>query len=170
MKWSDLERFELSEIEGEKKRGTICWISIFGFQCVVRKIEGWLTICTSYFIYTKCVGWFLTFIKNLQSSSTYNWSCLFSYLSACLFMRPISCRIGLPRWNQMLNSVEVHPQLSINRQPMYGALVGVGSLWPYHSTFPFTHQVKQNSVCLSQLGYQYQGNYWMPIRVSKFVW
>jgi hypothetical protein len=28
------------------------------------------------------------------------------------------------------NSVEDHPQLSHNRHPMDGALVGVGSLWP----------------------------------------
>jgi hypothetical protein len=28
------------------------------------------------------------------------------------------------------NSVEVHPQLSNNRHPMDGALVGAGSLWP----------------------------------------
>jgi len=28
------------------------------------------------------------------------------------------------------NSVEVHPQLSNNRHPVNGALVGAGSLWP----------------------------------------
>jgi hypothetical protein len=28
------------------------------------------------------------------------------------------------------NSVEVHPQLSNNRHPVDGALVGAGSLWP----------------------------------------
>jgi hypothetical protein len=27
-------------------------------------------------------------------------------------------------------AVEVHPQLSNNRHPMDGALVGAGSLWP----------------------------------------
>jgi hypothetical protein len=30
----------------------------------------------------------------------------------------------------MMNSVEVHPQLSINGHPVDGALVGDGSLWP----------------------------------------
>jgi hypothetical protein len=29
-----------------------------------------------------------------------------------------------------INSVEVHPQLSYNRHPVDGALVGAGSLWP----------------------------------------
>jgi hypothetical protein len=30
-----------------------------------------------------------------------------------------------------INSVEVHPQLSINRHPVDGALVGAGSLWSH---------------------------------------
>jgi hypothetical protein len=30
------------------------------------------------------------------------------------------------------NSVEDHPQLSHNRHPVDGALVGAGSLWPWH--------------------------------------
>jgi hypothetical protein len=29
-----------------------------------------------------------------------------------------------------INSVEVHPHLSNNRDPVDGALVGAGSLWP----------------------------------------
>jgi hypothetical protein len=29
-----------------------------------------------------------------------------------------------------VNSVEVHPQLSNNRHPVDGELVGAGSLWP----------------------------------------
>jgi hypothetical protein len=29
------------------------------------------------------------------------------------------------------NSVEDHPQLSHNRHPVYGVLVGAGSLWPH---------------------------------------
>jgi hypothetical protein len=30
--------------------------------------------------------------------------------------------------------VEDHPQLSYNKHPVDGALVGVGSLWPYFPT------------------------------------
>jgi hypothetical protein len=41
-----------------------------------------------------------------------------------------------PRWNENINSVEVHPQLSNNRHPVDGALVGAGSLWPCFAT-PF---------------------------------
>jgi hypothetical protein len=33
------------------------------------------------------------------------------------------------------NSVEDHPQLSHNRHPVDGALVGAGSLWPRFSHF-----------------------------------
>jgi hypothetical protein len=33
------------------------------------------------------------------------------------------------------NSVEDHPQLSHNRHPVDGALVGAGSLWPFWSRF-----------------------------------
>jgi hypothetical protein len=32
-----------------------------------------------------------------------------------------------------INSDEVHPQLSNNRHPVDGALVGAGSLWPSNS-------------------------------------
>jgi hypothetical protein len=32
-----------------------------------------------------------------------------------------------------MNSVEVHPQLSNNRLPGDGALVGAGSLWPFQT-------------------------------------
>jgi hypothetical protein len=32
------------------------------------------------------------------------------------------------------NSGEDHPQLSHNRHPVDGALVGAGSLWPWHYT------------------------------------
>ncbi len=31
---------------------------------------------------------------------------------------------------QYINSVEVHPQLSNDRHPVDGALVGAGSVWP----------------------------------------
>jgi hypothetical protein len=45
---------------------------------------------------------------------------------------------------------------------MCGALVSVGSLWPYHSTFPSWESSPIRSskiVCaLSQSGYQYQEN------------
>jgi len=35
----------------------------------------------------------------------------------------------LPKVKPYTNSVEVHPQLSHNRYPVDGALVGAGSLW-----------------------------------------
>jgi len=35
-----------------------------------------------------------------------------------------------PRWNQILTQLRFHPQLSYNRHPVDGALVGVGSLLP----------------------------------------
>jgi hypothetical protein len=31
-----------------------------------------------------------------------------------------------------INSVEVHPQLSHNRHPVHGAVLGAGSGWPFH--------------------------------------
>jgi hypothetical protein len=34
-----------------------------------------------------------------------------------------------------INSVEVHSQLSNNRHPVDGALVGAGSLWQMFTTF-----------------------------------
>jgi hypothetical protein len=34
-----------------------------------------------------------------------------------------------------INSVEVHPQLTYNRHPVDGALVGAGSLLPAHKVF-----------------------------------
>ncbi len=37
----------------------------------------------------------------------------------------------LTRWNQIINSVEVHPQLSNNGHPVDGVLVGAGSLWSH---------------------------------------
>jgi hypothetical protein len=45
-------------------------------------------------------------------------------------MRPISYRIG-DQVKSNINSVEVHPQLSNNRHPVDGALVGAGSLSPW---------------------------------------
>ncbi len=51
-------------------------------------------------------------------------------------MRPISYRIGIQGETKNINSVEVHPQLSNNRHPVDGALVGAGSLWPCFAT-PF---------------------------------
>jgi hypothetical protein len=35
-----------------------------------------------------------------------------------------------------INRVEVHPQLSHNRHPVDGALVGAGSLWPIFCVLP----------------------------------
>jgi hypothetical protein len=43
-------------------------------------------------------------------------------------MRLISYRIGY-QGEPNINSVEFHPQLSNNRYPVDGALVGAGSLW-----------------------------------------
>jgi hypothetical protein len=37
-------------------------------------------------------------------------------------------QIWLPRWNQILTQVEVHPKLSNNRHPVDGALMGPGWL------------------------------------------
>ncbi len=31
-----------------------------------------------------------------------------------------------------IKSVEVHPQLSHNRHPVHGAVLGAGSRWPFH--------------------------------------
>jgi len=38
-----------------------------------------------------------------------------------------------------MNSVEVHPQLSNNRHPVDGALVGAGSLWSKNRYLPALH-------------------------------
>ncbi len=46
---------------------------------------------------------------------------LFSY-PIYLYERPISYRIWLPRWNQILTQLRVHPQLSNNGHPVDGAL------------------------------------------------
>jgi hypothetical protein len=49
-------------------------------------------------------------------------------------MRPVSygiCYQGEPK----INSVEVHSQLSNNRHPVDGAVVGAGSLWPKNIEF-----------------------------------
>jgi hypothetical protein len=39
----------------------------------------------------------------------------------------------LPRWNQIINAVEVHLQLSNNGHPVDGVVVGAGSLCPKKS-------------------------------------
>jgi hypothetical protein len=44
-------------------------------------------------------------------------------------MRPISSEL-VTKEKPNINSVEVHPQLSNDRHPVDGALVGAGSLWP----------------------------------------
>jgi hypothetical protein len=41
-----------------------------------------------------------------------------------------------------INSVEVYPQLSNNRHPVDGALVGAGSLWPMPWLFTITSALK----------------------------
>ncbi len=40
-----------------------------------------------------------------------------------------------------INSVEVHPQLSNYWHPVDGALVGAGSLWPFHGSLFGHHQL-----------------------------
>jgi hypothetical protein len=45
-----------------------------------------------------------------------------------------------------INSVEVHPQLSKNRHPVDGALVGAGSLWPSNSGSNHESLREQNCV------------------------
>jgi hypothetical protein len=49
----------------------------------------------------------------------------------------------LTRWNQIINSVEVHPQLSNHGHPVDGVLVGGGSLWPHVLTFRFHNWLEQ---------------------------
>ncbi len=39
-------------------------------------------------------------------------------------MRPYFLQNWLPKWNQILTPVEIHPQLSSNAHPLDGALVG----------------------------------------------
>jgi hypothetical protein len=41
------------------------------------------------------------------------------------------------------NSVEGHPQLSQNRHPVDGALVGAGSLWPRVCTVPLIERAQK---------------------------
>jgi hypothetical protein len=45
------------------------------------------------------------------------------------------------------NSVEDHPQLSHNRHPVDGALVGAGSLWPRFSYFGTWSQCLRVTTC-----------------------
>ncbi len=49
-------------------------------------------------------------------------------LPTCLYVRPSSYRMGYQNETGWYNSVEDHPQLSHNRHPVDGALVGAGSL------------------------------------------
>jgi len=53
-------------------------------------------------------------------------------------MRPIFLQNWLPRWNRILTSVKVHPQLSNNGHSVDGVLVGAGSRWPWETTGAFT--------------------------------
>jgi hypothetical protein len=50
----------------------------------------------------------------------------------------------VPKAKLNINSVEVHPQLSNNRHPMDGVLVGAGSLWPYLSPQKQKQQLETN--------------------------
>jgi hypothetical protein len=43
----------------------------------------------------------------------------------------------LTRWNQIINFVKVHPQLSNNEHLVGGVLVGASSLWPHVLTLDF---------------------------------
>jgi hypothetical protein len=53
-----------------------------------------------------------------------------SFLPIYLCMRPSFLPNWLPRWNNILTQLRVHPQVSNNGHPVDGALVGAGSLWP----------------------------------------
>ncbi len=45
-----------------------------------------------------------------------------------------------------IDSVDVHPQLSNNRHPVDGALVGAGSLWPRNSYLHMSSNVYQQQM------------------------
>jgi hypothetical protein len=60
-------------------------------------------------------------------------------------MRPISYRIGYQDETKNINSVEFHPELSNDRHPVDGALVGAdGALWPLH--LPLKTTITQGSI------------------------
>jgi hypothetical protein len=60
-------------------------------------------------------------------------------------MKPISYRIGY-QGEPNINWVEVHPQLSNNRYPVDGALVGAGSLWPLGGNMDLLQRVQGASI------------------------
>jgi hypothetical protein len=59
-------------------------------------------------------------------------------------MKPISYRISYQDETKNINSVEFHPQLSNNRHPVDGGLVGAGPLWPLH--LPLKATITQGSI------------------------
>jgi hypothetical protein len=61
-----------------------------------------------------------------------------TYMSICLNLLLIEC---VTKMKPGSNSVEDHPQLSRNRHPVDGALVGASSLWPIKSTRQMRTQV-----------------------------
>jgi hypothetical protein len=56
-----------------------------------------------------------------------NFWCIFWSILACIYPTDLVTKV-----KPNISSIEVHPQLSNNRHPMDGVLVGVGSLWPQH--------------------------------------
>jgi hypothetical protein len=59
-------------------------------------------------------------------------STLFCYLP--VYMLDLLLIEWVTKMKPSSNSVEDHPQLSHNRHPVDGALVGAGSLWPVEGT------------------------------------
>jgi hypothetical protein len=63
---------------------------------------------------------------------------LFFNLSAYIYRRPSEL---VTKVEPNINSVEIHPQVNNMNNPVDAALVGAGSLWPWH-TFPNLHYTK----------------------------
>jgi hypothetical protein len=57
-----------------------------------------------------------------------------TYLVIAYFPNYLFPTVLVTKVKPNINSVEVHPQLSNNRHPVDGALVGAGSLWPEKTT------------------------------------
>ncbi len=66
----------------------------------------------------------------MYKPSTYLVIYLFSYLPIYLLYEMYFLQELVTKVKPNINAVEVHPQLSNNRHPLDGTLVGVGSLWP----------------------------------------
>ncbi len=89
---------------------------------------GWLT-CFNNYLPTRWV---------VKTVPTYYVSSIYSHSSPLLFnLRDYRLNLLLIEWVTKMrpgsNSVEDHPQLSHNRHPVDGVLVGSGLLWPLYS-------------------------------------